>query len=49
MLLEENTFKDIVETGMDCGSVSEKIFPNHAFGHGVVNALNSLSATISKK
>ncbi len=41
------TTLDLVLPGKNCGDVDESIFPNHAFGHGRVNALDSLKSLIA--
>jgi hypothetical protein len=35
---------DGIPSGRDCEGFSEAIFPNHAFGHGLINTLQSLQS-----
>ncbi|XP_021943356.1 bacillopeptidase F [Folsomia candida] len=41
--------QNVVPTGQNCGGVDESIFPNMAFGSGIVNARASLAAAIAGK
>jgi len=41
--LSKGAHKNVPSTGYDCGGISEKEFPNHAFGTGILNAYSTLS------
>lgn len=40
--LEAGADTDIIQTGANCGGVSENFFPNNAFGHGRLNVYKSI-------
>jgi subtilisin family serine protease len=42
--LYQNTDRNLVQTGRNCGGISETTFPNNAFGWGRVNAFKAVQA-----
>jgi len=40
--------RDVIPTGMDCGGIPEDTWPNHAFGHGRINALQALLSLLEE-
>lgn len=42
--LYQNTDRNIVQTGRNCGGISETTFPNNAFGWGRLNAFKAVQA-----
>jgi len=44
--INNNANRGVTSTGMNCGGVAETTFPNHAFGHGEIDALAALTSTL---
>lgn len=41
-LIHGNAQSELIKPGFNCGGIDEDTFPNNAFGHGRINAFNSL-------
>lgn len=46
--LTQGIDRDITPTGMDCGGISEDVWPNHAFGFGRINARKALLSLLKE-
>jgi subtilisin family serine protease len=47
--LYQNTDRNVVQTGRNCGGISETTFPNNAFGWGRLNAFKTIQALQNAK